>query len=500
MKTKKEFLKVLSMSFLLTALTVNAPMFSTIVQGAGGQGGTNTVDPDKDRDKDRDKDKEEEQRKKHEEEMKRLIQHIVKTEVKEEGVAKKEAVETLLKTLPIDMLEMYEAVGGKIVIVDGKITESDELKNSTERQIKNIDGELVSLDQHSAYAKGGTDPVIVIQASEDYGYDIEKSKNVYYEIGKAIIRDVLKPEMITNSEFINLLNKIKADEYAPSLLFSETLEQPAGQFTERYVQNNRQEIQNVFARAFAYYVEPHSTAALEFYARDAFQYMETIDWKKLKALDFDKDVEAAEKWAEKNFNGYAERLNDEERNQIDIYTTGNYSTINSYLRNPDESQYHDKESLVKKIDTISGGLKKLGLPADIVVYRRTGADTFKPDSNKPNQKFDFNNPTDIESFKKQYEGSIIEEKAFLSTSLVRDPDLYSNFMQKRILMRITLPKGTHAGFLPTLKLGTYQGENEMLVDYGYSYKIDKIGTVETDLSNNRKRMDVFVEATILPKN
>ncbi|WBO93185.1 hypothetical protein AVT_27410 (plasmid) [Bacillus tropicus] len=210
--------------------------------------------------------------------MKKLIQHIIKVDVKTEAVVKKEAVETLLTRLPVNILEVYHAVGGKIVFVDGDITKADVLKGMTEKQTKDIDGNIIPLDQHYVYAKGGTEPTLVIQASEDYGYQMEKGTNVYYEIGKAIIRDALKLETITNPTFIDLLNKIKAAQDAPNLLFSETLQQHTEQFTELYAQANQEEMETVFARIFAYYVDPHFKDALKIYAPDAFKYMGTIDW------------------------------------------------------------------------------------------------------------------------------------------------------------------------------------------------------------------------------
>ncbi|HDX9614652.1 TPA: hypothetical protein ROY01_005861 [Bacillus toyonensis] len=510
MKINKGMLKVLSMSFLLTSLVITSPLVTTVTHAAGTHGeGTGT---DGKRDEEEKKKREEEEKRKREEEakrkvneerMKEIIKRVVQVEVKDEAETGKEETEKLLKDLPAEILEMYDKIGGQIRIVDGRLDEHPDLKN---RKVIDDEGKEVSLEKYYAYALKEKEPEVFIRVSEEYEGSIHQRMNVYNEIGKSLVHDVLKPEVLMDSSFLNAVNQMQSDEDTKAEFFTQILKEHTGSFDEAYVKEHIEDFQHVFAKAFAFSQIPECKEFFKAYAPKMSDYFDEMDWGKLKEqvknepLDFAKDGNAASQWAEENLKGYAEKLNADEKAEIDLYTTGNYSTINSYLRDPEGSHYQDKEGLKKRIDLISSGLQKLSLPTDIVVYRRTGADTFKPDPNNPSLKFDFNNPKDIESFKKQYEGSINEEKAFLSTSLVRDPDLYSNFMQKRILMRITLPKGTHAGFLPALKLGTYQGENEMLLDHGYQYKIDKIGTVETELSTGKKRTDVFVEAKVIPRN
>ncbi|MGG1140458.1 ADP-ribosyltransferase [Bacillus mycoides] len=514
MRIKKEIVKVLSMSFLLTTLPVTFP--TTITHAAGPYGGGSENEIDNKRDEEDKKKKEEEEKRKEEEkikvykeELKEIAKRVVQIDVKEENVVRREETEKLVKDLPSEILEMYDKVGGKIKIVDGSLAEYPDLKG---RKAINDNGKEVSLDQYYAYSIKGKAPEVFIRASEDYEENIDKRKIVYTEIGKSMVQDVLKSEVLMDSSFLQAVNQMRLDKDTEAEFFSQNLRTYKGTFDETYVKEHIKDFQDIFAKAFAYSRIPEFEEFFNTYAPGMFDYFDKLDWGKLKdqvqekeqvkneALDFAKDGKAALQWAKENLKGYAEKLNAAEKAEIDFYTTSNYSTINSYLRDSEGSKYQDKEGLKKRIDLISSGLQKLSLPTDIVVYRRTGTDTFKPDPNNPILKFDFNNPKDIESFKKQYEGSLNEEKAFLSTSLVRDPDLYGSFMQKRILMRITLPKGTHAGFLPALELGTYQGENEMLLDHGYQYKIDKIGTVETELSTGKRRTDVFVEATVLPEN
>ncbi|XLP22326.1 hypothetical protein ACFMB7_28460 [Bacillus toyonensis] len=215
MKIKKAFFKVLSLSCLLTLGIIKIPFFLSSAQAAEDHQGV----IDRETVKERKKETESEQRRKQEE-LKKLIQHVVKVEIKEEAVTSQEALETLLNKLPSAILEIYQAIGGRIVMVDGDITKSVELKDVTEKQVKDSEGNTVFLNQYYVYAKKEKTPVLVIQASEDYGHQIEKDKNIYYEIGKMMVRDVLKPEMIESQAFIDVLKKIQADEDASHLLLS----------------------------------------------------------------------------------------------------------------------------------------------------------------------------------------------------------------------------------------------------------------------------------------
>ncbi|MGH0945027.1 ADP-ribosyltransferase [Bacillus mycoides] len=499
MKRKKGFLKVLSMSVLLTAITVNAPQFTSVVQGAGEHGKPGT--DEKDRDKEKERRNEEEQRKKHEEEMKKLIQHVVKVEIKEESVAKKEAVESLLKRLPVDILKLYEAIGGKFVLVDGDIKKSDELKDVKEIQTKDSEGNTVPLNQHYVYAKGGTDPVIVIQASEDYEHQSKKGKDVYYEIGKALIRDSLKPATLTNPTFIDLLNKMKADEDASSLLFSEVLQQHEGPFTVRDVQDNREEMQNTFARIFAYYMELHSTDTLKSYAPDAFKYMETMDWGKLKeevqqkeTVDFKDDVQGAREWAEQKYNNWTTSLSKVEKDAIVSYTGAKYDPINGYLRES-KGIFKEGEKLNKVIEAIDSGLQKTTTDKSTVVYKRVSENIFNLEYGEL-RSLTVPHSINEEIFKKIKDEFTNKEYigyGFESTSLAKDPSKSYGNERYPILYKITLPQGVHGAFIEPIS--KYNDQLEFLIGRGYTYKINNFSIISTT-----DKPYVQVEVSIVKKD
>ncbi|OTW94376.1 hypothetical protein BK702_02900 [Bacillus thuringiensis serovar cameroun] len=513
MKKNKGMLKILSMSFLLTSLVVTSPVVTPITHAAGTHGeGTGTDDKwdeEKKREEEEKRKREEEtKRKENEERIKEIIKRVVQVEVKDEATTGKEETEKLLKDLPTEILEMYDKVGGKIRVVDGNLAEHPDLKD---KKVMNSEGREESLQRYYVYSTNERGPEVFIRATDEYEGNIALRENVYSEIGRSLVRDVLRPEGMMDSSFIDAVNRTDSD--GRDWFFSKALQSYTTSLDFADVKTHIENFQDIFAKGFAYYSVPEYKEALQAYAPSMYEYFNKLDWNQLKgklkneALDFGKDIAAAEFWVQENLKGLEEKLSAAEKQEIIDYTTGHYQYINSYLRNPDTPRFNDpdaayympKEEIEPQIARISEGLKKLALPTDMVVYRRVQANTFKPDPNTSNLPFDFNKTEDIERFKKQYEGSIIEEKGFLSTAIVRDPDLSSNFLQYRILMRITLPKGTYAGYLPGLKLGSYQGEYEMLVDHGYMYRIDKVGTVETE-THTRKKTDVFIEATILPKN
>ncbi|MDL2419394.1 anthrax toxin lethal factor-related metalloendopeptidase (plasmid) [Bacillus shihchuchen] len=185
---------------------------------------------------------------------------------------KKEAVESLLRKLPVSVLEMYNQIGGKIMIVEGDI-ETDG------KQVKNIDGEIIQLNQHYVYGKEGDSPTLVIQSSEDYGYNNEKILNVYYEIGKLLSKGILNKIIPSDKRFVDALNSIKnsADTEGKDLLFSNPIKEHLGEITAEFLKQDSSDVQETFAKSFAYYNEPNYRGVLETYAEPMFNYMGILD-------------------------------------------------------------------------------------------------------------------------------------------------------------------------------------------------------------------------------
>ncbi|WP_307867515.1 ADP-ribosyltransferase [Bacillus cereus] len=109
----------------------------------------------------------------------------------------------------------------------------------------------------------------------------------------------------------------------------------------------------------------------------------------------------------------------------------------------------------------------------------------------------FTKPDVITDFKNKLENTTREEKAFLSTSIANH---FSEFFDvKSVLFKINIPKRTKAGYIFG-DFSTFQGESELSIDKGYSYKITKISTYEYTKTTGVKQTNLLVEMTLLPKS
>ncbi|EEL02945.1 Calmodulin-sensitive adenylate cyclase [Bacillus cereus BDRD-ST196] len=205
------------------------------------------------------------------------MKRVVQIDVKEENVVRREETEKLVKDLPSEILEMYDKVGGKIKIVEGSLAEYPDLKG---RKAINDNGKEVSLDQYYAYSIEGKAPEVFIRASEDYEESIHKRTSVYNEIGKSLVRDVLKTEVLMDSSFLQAVNQMRLDKDTEAEFFSQNLRTYKGSFDETYVKEHIKDFQDIFAKAFAYSRIPEFKEFFNTYAPDMFDYFDKIDWKK----------------------------------------------------------------------------------------------------------------------------------------------------------------------------------------------------------------------------
>nr|CAQ77163.1 fusion of EF and PA with Lethal factor as linker [synthetic construct] len=323
---------------------------------AGGHGDVGMHVKEKEKNKDENKRKDEERNKTQEEHLKEIMKHIVKIEVKGEEAVKKEAAEKLLEKVPSDVLEMYKAIGGKIYIVDGDITKHISLEALSEdkKKIKDIYGKDALLHEHYVYAKEGYEPVLVIQSSEDYVENTEKALNVYYEIGKILSRDILSKINQPYQKFLDVLNTIKnaSDSDGQDLLFTNQLKEHPTDFSVEFLEQNSNEVQEVFAKAFAYYIEPQHRDVLQLYAPEAFNYMDKFNEQEINlSLEELKDQGSEVKQENRLLNEsesssqgllgyYFSDLNFQAPMVVTSSTTGDLSIPSSELENiPSENQY-----------------------------------------------------------------------------------------------------------------------------------------------------------------
>ncbi|MGG0808938.1 ADP-ribosyltransferase, partial [Brevibacillus laterosporus] len=428
------------------------------------------------------------------------IKGIVKAEGNKEDERRLEDTQALLKKLPPEVLEMYEKVGGKIHLTEKSIAENPLVEEISEKDknLKDSEGNEVSLDSHVVFSIGGKEPALIIH-TEEFSDSHTKSKEVYYEFGKAIARDTLEEKTFVNEAFLDAVDSVQADEDASALLLSH-LPDHEGNFDSEYVKEHIDDFREVFAQAFSYYYEPNYQPVLKAYAPEMFKYMDEMNKngfeeinksldapeKQPERKDFAEDVTAADTWYKEMYKDYSQKLKPEQKSAIQFYTTGNYKTINKGLRENDLPL--DK---IKVVRDMSKALAKSPLSEAGTVYRKVGKDALGIDITT-----NFKNENVVEKLKNQLEGSIREEKAFLSTSIANH--FSDSFDAKTVLFKINIPEGTHAAYI--FDLVTYQGESELIIDKGSSYRIDKIETYEYTKKSGVKQTNLLVEATLLPSH
>ncbi|OAJ75335.1 lethal factor domain protein [Brevibacillus sp. SKDU10] len=502
MPHRNKMLKVLSTTTMLLALTVASPAFSHITYAANG---IHDVEDKKKEDKEKkdkeDKEKKEREKKAREERMKEVIKGIVKAEGNKEDERRLEDTQALLKKLPPEVLEMYEKVGGKIHLTEKSIAENPLVEEISEKDknLKDSEGNEVSLDSHVVFSIGGKEPALIIH-TEEFSDSHTKSKEVYYEFGKAIARDTLEEKTFVNEAFIDALDSVQADEDASALLLSH-LPDHEGNFDSEYVKEHIDDFREVFGQAFSYYYEPNYQPVLKAYAPEMFKYMDEMNKngfeeinksldapeKQPERKDFEEDVTAADTWYKEMYKDYSQKLKPEQKSAIQLYTTQNYKTINKGLRENDLPL--DK---IKEVRDMSKALAKSPLSEAGTVYRKVGKDALGIDITT-----NFKNENVVQKLKSQLEGSIREEKAFLSTSVANH--FSESFDAKTVLVKLNIPEGTHAAYIFG-DLATYQGESELIIDKGSSYRIDKIDTYEYTKKSGVKQTNLLVEATLLPSH
>ncbi|GIN99857.1 hypothetical protein J5TS2_05260 [Brevibacillus halotolerans] len=502
MPHRNKMLKVLSTTTMLLALTAASPAFSHITYAANG---IHDVEDKKKEDKEKkdkeDKEKKEREKKAREERMKEVIKGIVKAEGKKEDEQRLEDTQALFKKLPPEVLEMYEKVGGKIHLTEKSIAENPLVEEISEKDknLKDSEGNEVSLDSHVVFSIGGKEPALIIH-TEEFSDSHTKSKEVYYEFGKAIARDTLEEKTFVNEAFLDAVDSVQADEDASALLLSH-LPTHEGNFDSEYVKEHIDDFREVFAQAFSYYYEPNYQPVLKAYAPEMFKYMDEMNKngfeeinksldapeKQPERKDFEEDVSAADTWYKEMYKDYSQKLKPEQKSAIQLYTTQNYKTINKGLRENDLPL--DK---IKEVRDMSKALAKSPLSEAGTVYRKVGKDALGIDITT-----NFKNENVVEKLKNQLEGSIREEKAFLSTSVANH--FSDSFDAKTVLFKINIPEGTHAAYIFG-DLATYQGESELIIDKGSSYRIDKIETYEYTKKSGVKQTNLLVEATLLPSH
>jgi hypothetical protein len=152
------------------------------------------------------------------------------------------------------------------------------------------------------------------------------------------------------------------------------------------------------------------------------------------------------------------KLTKDEINAIFAYTGEDYSQINSILREGIAGS-----SYQKVIDDIHNALTKASMPEDIVVLRTSKFDSFQA-------LFGIDSPSQwrlAESGVEKYNGTVINDKGFMSTTINSEAVADGN-----VNYYIKLPEGSNA--MPIWGLSEYRDEREVLIDKDSKFIVENV--------------------------
>ncbi|EJW20255.1 ADP-ribosyltransferase [Paenibacillus alvei] len=201
-------------------------------------------------------------------------------------------------------------------------------------------------------------------------------------------------------------------------------------------------------------------------------------------IDFRIDTVKAKKWGEKKYSRWKSALTENEKGQITDYTK-NANPINSYLRE-NNGNLGANPNMDEKIELLDKALNKSKLNDTITVYRGTDGIIFGEEFQTTLMKGNKVNEEVARKIKGQFEGTMLLERGYLSTSIV----LGNNFLARNVLIELKVPKGESAGYVDPISY--FPGQLEMLLPRNTQYYIDNIRTIVNGGSQRLK-----VEARII---
>lgn len=206
----------------------------------------------------------------------------------------------------------------------------------------------------------------------------------------------------------------------------------------------------------------------------------------VNSLDFKDDVSKGDSWGKANYSDWSNKLTPNELADVNDYMRGGYTAINNYLISNGPVNNPNSE-LDSKITNIENALKREPIPTNLTVYRRSGPQEFGLTLTSP--EYDFNKPENIDAFKSKWEGQTLSYPNFISTSI--GSVNMSAFAKRKIVLRITIPKGSPGAYLSAIP--GYAGEYEVLLNHGSKFKISKIDSYKDGAITK-----LIVDATLIP--
>lgn len=205
----------------------------------------------------------------------------------------------------------------------------------------------------------------------------------------------------------------------------------------------------------------------------------------VSCLDFKDDVSKGDSWGKANYSDWSNKLTSDELAAVNDYMRGGYTAINNYLISNGPTNSPNAE-LDAKINNIENALKREPIPANLVVYRRSGPQEFGLTLTSP--EYDFNKVENIDAFKEKWEGQTLSYPNFISTSI--GSVNMSAFAKRKIVLRISIPKNSPGAYLSAIP--GYAGEYEVLLNHGSKFKISKIDSYKDGTTTK-----LIVDATLI---
>ncbi|HBG7285455.1 ADP-ribosyltransferase [Clostridioides difficile] len=214
------------------------------------------------------------------------------------------------------------------------------------------------------------------------------------------------------------------------------------------------------------------------------QYIK-VEASLVSSLDFKEDVAKGDSWGKENYNDWSNKLTPEQLADINGYMRGDYVAINKYLLENGPTNNPDPK-LDSQINNIENALKSKPIPSNLTVYRRAGAPEFGLEISSPG--YNFNIEANVNAFKEKWEGQTLTYQNFVSTSI--GSANMSAFAPRKIVLRISIPKGSPGAYLSAIP--GYGGEYEVLLNHGSKFKINKVDTYK-----DKTTTKLIVDATLL---
>ncbi|MBI5551138.1 MAG: ADP-ribosyltransferase [Desulfobacterales bacterium] len=164
------------------------------------------------------------------------------------------------------------------------------------------------------------------------------------------------------------------------------------------------------------------------------------------------NIDEANNWGTKHYDEWVNNLSHSEKESITDYTATSYQNINGVLRGTEKTYSGNNAEIA---ENISRALKRADVPEDLVVYRGASKGALGPLKTLP---------------KEQMIGKVIEDKGFMSTSILK-----SSSFNGDIKLKINVPKGTKGAYLG--KISCYPNEAELLLDKGQKMIITEVAEV-----------------------